>query len=674
LGSPAEAPALELRGNHAVPQYRADIDGLRALAVVPVVFWHFGIPRFSGGFVGVDVFFVISGFLITSLIRAEMKAGTFSIAYFYERRIRRIFPALFAVLLLSAVLGLLLLFPTDLKRFAESLQATVVFGSNFVFHNLAGYWDVASERKPLLHTWSLAVEEQFYLLFPLTLLLLTRAGRRAEMAGIASILLVSFILNLWAVRADPIADFFLLPYRAWELMLGSLLAVARFPGPQNRLMREAIMAAGLLLVLAAVFYYTPDTPFPGAAAVVPCLGAALLIYCGGSGITLVGSALQCRPAVFTGLISYSLYLWHWPLLVFARYALFRQLSPGETWFLIGISVVCAIVSWRLIEQPFRGRAERFSRKQVFAFGATVSAGALVAGAILQLHGGLPSRFSPKVQAILAAGSADQSPRRYGCVGPPKHWDADATECRFGAPARAPSLLLWGDSHASVLLPVLAQLAMERGQAGYFATHHSCAPLLGVQVSRADGCEAFNARILAEAMRDPNIRTVILAGHWAKMAEGTAYQHDDAGTSFLTDRQTRLRSLDKNPEVFARGLTRTIAALAKAHKDVVLVASIPEVGWPVPETMARLALGHSSQDIRPTAAAFQARQRHVLPLVQRLQRIYGISVVYPDTVLCRTGRCEVSEDGVPIYVDAHHLSYRGALLLKPLLKAPIDRSY
>jgi len=209
VAQPPAAQAHPAKG-HALPRYRPDIDGLRAIAVLPVVFWHYGVWPFRGGYVGVDVFFVISGFLITSLIHAEMKAGTFSIVYFYERRIRRIFPALFTVLLATVFLAALLLFPSDLKRYAQSLQATVLFGSNFLFRNLAGYWDVVSDRKPLLHTWSLAVEEQFYLLFPLTLYLLTKAGRKLEIAAIAAILVLSLTWNIWAVRTMPVSDFFLL--------------------------------------------------------------------------------------------------------------------------------------------------------------------------------------------------------------------------------------------------------------------------------------------------------------------------------------------------------------------------------------------------------------------------------------------------------------------------------
>jgi peptidoglycan/LPS O-acetylase OafA/YrhL len=650
---------------HALPLYRADIDGLRAIAVLPVVFWHYGVWPFRGGYVGVDVFFVISGFLITSLIHAEMKAGTFSIVYFYERRIRRIFPALFAVLIATVFLAALLLFPSDLKRYAQSLQATVLFGSNFLFRNLAGYWDVVSDRKPLLHTWSLAVEEQFYLLFPLTLYLLTKAGRRVEIAAIAAILVLSLAGNIWAIRATPVSDFFLLPYRSWELMLGSILAVVRPAIPRSRMLREAVMLAGLALVAFAVFAYSADTPFPGEAAIVPCLGAALLIYAG-AGESAVGWVLRLRPVVATGLVSYSLYLWHWPLLVFAKYALFRELTPVETWSLIALSGLCAGLSWRFVEQPFRGRYERFSRRQIFLFAGSATVIALVLGALLQIHNGWPQRFSPDVRAIFSAAQRGKPPKEFGCIDKPKKLDADAITCTFGTPGAKPMVALWGDSHATIILPVIADAAIRARRAGLFARHHGCAPLLGVESSRAHGCRAFNDKIVRQIIGNPDVRLVILLAHWAKSAEGVAYGHDDAGNLFLTDAQSPVPSLPNDPAVFARGLDRTVAALTRAGKKVAIIASIPEIGWPVPETLARLKLAHNNRELGPTLAQYLVRQKTVFAVLAQMEKKYGATVVYPHLVLCKEGRCAAQQGGVPIYVDAHHLTYRGALLLKPLL--------
>ncbi|HEY6579235.1 MAG TPA: acyltransferase, partial [Rhizomicrobium sp.] len=328
--------------------YRPEIDGLRALAILPVVLFHYGAPGFRGGFVGVDVFFVISGYLITSLIQGEMEDGAFSLARFYERRVRRIFPALFAMLAVVSAAALIWFFPVDLVRYAQSLFATAVFGANFEFWREAGYFDAVANQKPLLHLWSIAVEEQFYLLFPALLLALRRVSPRARRAAIGGVLVVSFALGAWGVAAAPVATFYLLPARAWELMLGALLALGAFRAPKSRIAAETLALAGLALIAASVFAFTSQTPFPGPAALAPCLGAALVILAARPENSFAGKLLATRPLVFTGLISYSLYLWHWPVFVFATYIGFREPSGAESALLIALSFALAVISWRYV--------------------------------------------------------------------------------------------------------------------------------------------------------------------------------------------------------------------------------------------------------------------------------------------------------------------------------------
>src|SRR5271170_3095038 len=307
------------------PRYRPEIDGLRALAILPVLLFHYRVSPFRGGFVGVDVFFVISGYLITQLIEAERREGRFSIARFYERRVRRIFPALFVMLTAATIAAAFILFPVDLVRYANSLLATAGFAANFEFWREAGYFDVAAAEKPLLHLWSIAVEEQFYLVFPALLLLFQ--SRRVAIT--LAIFVLSFAFAVWGVIHAPSAAFYLLPGRAWELMLGALLALHAVPFIERRWIREALAVTGIALIAIAVFGYSKDTPFPGAAALLPCLGAALVIYSSVPGITSASAVLSLPPLVFVGRISYSLYLWHWPLYVFARYFSFRDPPPGE---------------------------------------------------------------------------------------------------------------------------------------------------------------------------------------------------------------------------------------------------------------------------------------------------------------------------------------------------------
>jgi peptidoglycan/LPS O-acetylase OafA/YrhL len=296
-------------------QYRADIDGLRAIAVGSVVLFHAGVPGFAGGFVGVDIFFVISGFLITKIIRDSLQEDRFSLADFYDRRIRRIFPALFAVYLVTYVLGLILLMPGDLKALAKSLLSSAAFGANFHFYGNVGYFDAPAITKPLLHTWSLSVEEQFYVLWPLAMIALARF---VKLRYWLPILLCSLVLSLayaeWEVWRDNASAAFYMPHaRAWELITGALLAIALPRLAFGRRLCEAMVALGLVLIAASIALLSEDRDFPGLNAVFPCLGAALIIAAGARGPTAVSRLLSNKPMVFLGLISYSLYLWHWPL-------------------------------------------------------------------------------------------------------------------------------------------------------------------------------------------------------------------------------------------------------------------------------------------------------------------------------------------------------------------------
>jgi peptidoglycan/LPS O-acetylase OafA/YrhL len=647
--------------------YRPDIDGLRAVAVLPVVFYHFGIAPFSGGFVGVDVFFVISGYLITSLIHDEMERGAFSIVHFYERRIRRIFPSLFAMIALSCVAAVILLFPIDLIRFGHSVDATIVFGSNFLFRNTAGYFDVAAVRKPLLHTWSLAVEEQFYLVFPAILFALRRFAERIQFGTIAAIFVLSLALSLWQIRTAPETAFYFLPDRAWELMLGAMLAIGKFPAPTHRWLREAIALLGLALIAFAVFAYSTDTVFPGVAAIPPCLGAALLIYAGGAGPSAVSSVLSSRTFVGVGLVSYSLYLWHWPLRVFGQYAVFRELMLDEKIGLIALSGALAYLSWRFVERPFRDRRNPISRTMIFRTAAASGLVLFAIGYAVTTDHGLTFRYSKPVQAILRVANRQKPPPQDDCFGKPLFKSSKGQICVFGSrTAKAPSFALWGDSHASMLLGVLGDRALATGRQGLRIEHGACRPALGVNSSRSTDCDRVNQKGLKLLEAIPSVSEVILAGRWAKSFEGTPADHEDGSNEYATDKEHPIGSLSTNRAVFAAGFERLVARLTADGKKVVIISSVPEIGWPVPETLARISVERSNMDIRPTIAEFRKRQQFALATFDKMHRKYGATVVYPDSILCADGHCMVSHDGQPIYMDPDHLSPRGAQLLEPIL--------
>lgn len=641
--------------------YRPDIDGLRAVAILPVVLYHYRLGPFGGGFVGVDVFFVISGYLITSLIHTEMVAGRFSIAGFYERRVRRIFPALFAMLLVATVIAFFVLFPEDFNRYAKSLLATAGFASNFEFWREAGYFDVAAQQKPLLHLWSIAVEEQFYLLFPPILLLARRLKWARAIVG--AIFVVSLGISIWGVRHAPTATFYLLPARAWELMLGALLALGAIPQIQNRIAREAASIVGLLLIAFAVFAYSDAIPFPGIAALVPCIGAALVIWSGQD--ANVNRALSWQPIVFIGLISYSLYLWHWPLYVFARDILFRDLTLAETWGLMALSFALATASLYLVERPFRRKDNRVARPILFggALGA-MAVTATCAGAIAQT-GGLPQRLPPNVAMILAE-ETDHEPRMARCFGLTAQDVRDGKLCRFGDPNAKPDFMLWGDSHADAMLPAVRAVALREHRAGWFAGTDACVPLLGVKRPDAPKCFAFNNEIIKLAT-SPGIKDVILDARWAKNAEGTAYGDEGNGRIAVYDDHGLAKTTAENEALFFRALSRTVRALTIAHKHVILIDSVPEIGWAVPAVLAHEALTHVRLTPGIPYAQNLARQHTVLADFAQMKACYpGVAVVNPQDILCDKQLCHVTLAGRPLYRDEHHLSNYGAMQIVPLI--------
>ena len=643
--------------------YRPDIDGLRALAVLAVLLFHYRVPGFRGGFVGVDVFFVISGFLITGLIDGEMREGRFSLRRFYERRIRRIFPALFALLIGATIAAGLIFFPSSLARFGKSLFATALFGANFEFWHEAGYFDVAADQKPLLHLWSIAVEEQFYLLFPALLLLIGARSKRRSLVVVSVIFVASLAFSIWSARHATSAGYYLLPSRMWELMLGALLALGAAPLPASRPLQEGLSVAGLLLIAFGVFAYSPATRFPGAAALAPCLGAALIIAASES--AALNRALSMKPVVFVGLISYSLYLWHWPIYVFARTRLTHPLTTSETAFLIALSFALAVLSWRFIERPFRGKITWRSAALFTSAGAAMAISAACALFIVDMRG-LPQRFSPQIRSILAEENDSES-RMHECFGMTAADVERGRLCQIGAKVQEASFMLWGDSHADALIPAVQSLAKRQNRAGLFAGTDSCPPLLGVGRADTAKCEAFNDAV-AKVATSKAIREVILEARWAKNAEGSSFGPEAQPRIRLYDDISEGRTERETRDVFYRGLDRTVRRLTKAGKKVVLVASVPEVGFPVPPVLARMKMRDPGATITTSIARYRERQKFVLWAFGQMHNRYSAKVVYPDRVFCHGGACRISMRGRPLYRDGHHLSTFGAQQLTPLLAA------
>ncbi|HQR33341.1 MAG TPA: acyltransferase family protein [Blastocatellia bacterium] len=658
---------------NAPSNYRPDVDGLRAVAILPVLFYHAGFRGFSGGFVGVDVFFVVSGFLITSLILPEAVQGKFSIANFYERRIRRIFPALFTVMLVALVGSYWLMWPLAFKDFGQSLVAATVFASNILFWLKFGYFDSPAETRPLLHTWSLAVEEQFYIVFPIYLLAVVRWFPRALKPVTVIIALLSFGLSLYGVAYAPTAAFYLAPSRTWELLLGAMLAMKMFPPLSSQALRTAFAAVGLVLISLAVALLTPHSPFPGAYALLPCLGTFLVIYAGMGGQNAVGRLLSTRWLVFIGLISYSLYLWHWPLIVFAELYRVRDITTSEAWVIIAVSVLLAIASWKFVEQPFRTRRIAASRRTLFLLaGATML---LTVALALPLHftEGLPSRMSSEAQK-LAKASGDCYRRREQCDTLMPEDVQTAKLCRLGATSStAADFVLWGDSHGEFVLDAVSKAAANTNRTGLQITSEGCPPLLGV--SRPDReyrhCPAFTNAAMT-VIAEPQIRRVILVARWSLWSEGSRYRYENGNSIILRDAQTS--DGRQNRDIVRDSLTRTLDALKALGKEVTIVAPIPEIGWDVPSVLALENWQQRKIHSAPSLSEFLDRNQFSLKLLQELQHRYNFELIYPHQVLCDQATCRAILDSQPLYCDDDHLSNFGKSLLVPAFEQTLRASH
>lgn len=490
--------------------YRPDIDGLRAVAVLPVLFFHAGLPGFPGGFVGVDIFFVISGFVITRRLLEDLKTGTFSVAGFYERRVRRIFPAMLFVFALTLLAAAFLLLPSEMIDFSDSVIASAVFGSNFYFWKSAGYFDPSSSLRPLLHTWSLAVEEQFYIFMPIAMYLGHRFLKARWWLLLWPATAASFALSVILSKVAPGACFFLLPTRAWELLLGAILVLTPLP-PASARLAQILAGAGLVSIGYSIFSFNETIQFPGVNALYPCIGAALIIYAGSA--TLVNSALSIRPMVWVGLISYSLYMVHWPVIVMARYYLMRDPAGIEIATVIALSFAIALFSYNYIERPFRKPKTKTSRKRVLSFAGAALAATFAIGLMGLYLEGIPARFPAFHEQQIAGIDQWRVGQCFLAIEQPaSQWDAG--HCVIGHGHEG--ILLWGDSFAAHYIPGLLKNKDNIPDDLIFYTSAGCPPVLNFLSYKTPNCHQFNANAL-DLIKKHDIKIVVLSARWDLLA-------------------------------------------------------------------------------------------------------------------------------------------------------------
>jgi len=641
------------------PGYRADIDGLRAVAVLSVILFHAEIFGVGGGYVGVDVFFVISGYLIGQILLRDIDAGKFSLVSFYERRLRRIIPALMVMMAATFLVAAFFMMPRDFKELGESGLAASTFLSNVYFYLRADYFDTSAHYKPLLHTWSLAVEEQYYLVFPILLWALKRFLTTWTFAALAAFAFASFVFGVYQTGADPAAAFYLPFSRMWELLLGAMLAV-RSPPTLGAGMRNAANWLGIALIGIAVLALTEFTPFPGYAALLPCVGAALIIGANGPG--LVGRVLASAPMRGIGLISYSLYLWHWPIMSLLRYYYQREV-PAAAWVAAFAALfVISYLSWRFVELPVRHDRARFTRPRIFVGAFAASALFVAIGAGAWLTRGYPQRLPAQTNAYAQA-TFDTNPRR-SCDRADADDMASGDICAIGVEGGAPTFALIGDSMADSLAPGVDAAARLAGRSGVVLTFSGCYSLVDT-VQDGDFCARHTAAVIDYLNRTPSIDTVIVVNRWSSAAEGSRFGEDLRLTwNFaITDAQSQEESPAENRRVLVRALDRTLGALAP--RRIVLVGFAPEQPFDVPRRLGLQSLLGRPLDQGVSRENFEARQAGVREAFAANAQRHAFELIDLGERLCDDAVCRVlTPDNVPLYADDNHISASGAVYLAP----------
>jgi len=606
--------------------YRTDIDGLRAMAILPVVAYH--LDLLSGGLIGVDVFFVISGYLITSLLSADLDAGRYSIWRFYERRARRIFPALFAMMIATSIAILMVALPAEIETYHESLAAAVLFASNIYFYFTQDYFAGPALSHPLLHTWSLAVEEQFYIVFPLLLWFLRRNAGRAERWVLAVLLVASFAWSCVLVQREPSAAFYLPLSRAWELLLGALLAVGRIPPFRGAWMPEASSAIGFAAIVASAALLDSDTPFPGIAAVPACLGAALIIHSGAGRLTMVGRLLSLWPVRLVGLISYSWYLWHWALISLTSYLYGVDMeSPFVRIALFIGSAAIAWLSWRYIEAPFRGHADPRKTAKIFFASAVAMVALLVLAVSLPSIGAVRWNVTPEVSRVLALLNYDlQRPLRVGqCFMPPDKGllDFDQAACLNIEPGKKNYLLI-GDSHAAHLWAGLEKYDPSINVLQ--ATSSRCLPTL--QGKGGDRCRELRDFIFTKFLPAHHLDGIILNGRWTRRSIPLAIE--------------------------------TAQALKPYADRIVIYGPIVEYKRPLPRTLALSMLRDAPEIVDQDRETDPAEIDHQL---SKAAAEAGVAYFSVYDAICPDSKCILFDaDGLPLQFDYGHLTVSGAELV------------
>lgn len=642
--------------------FRSDINGLRAWAVLSVVLYHFNVPGIQGGFVGVDIFFVISGLLMTGIIINGLSNTTgtkFSIFEFYLARARRIIPALAVLCAILLIVGWFILPPEAYGQLGSHVNSAIKFKSNIVFNQEAGYFDTASHSKWLLHTWSLSVEWQFYILFPLFLIALKKifSSRHATSIGIAIGFAISLALSISLTKHKPSAAFYLLPFRAWEMLAGSLIFIFHLQGKLSSTQKPYIEALGFTLILASIFFIEPGMTWPGWLATIPVTGASLVL------LAAREKSFWTRSKITQSLgdASYSIYLWHWPVVVFINY--FDLYDDNYLRFYgIPISIILGYTSYFIIEKHSRNLLQNLNWKLGIAAAVAMGLAVGVPSKIIEKNKGVRSRFSENTNSIFER-ARDKNPLMGKChVGDP----TPTPECKYGG--KTLGAIVIGDSHGASVVRTLQREMANTDHHVLDWTASGCPTLIGAKpLNASDYCPNFIKMVMKKQATLPGVPIVI-------MDRLTIYTKGPNEPDRAAEANKPLiyfssPSQKITPELlneFKSSLINTACELRK-HHPVYIVRPWPELKRNVPTTMGRAAIFDETTRVSISLNEYYQRHRFTLDALDEAKQKCGIQVLDPIPYLCHDGQCWGDRNGLPIYYDDDHLNEHGAALLGPMFK-------
>lgn len=628
-------------------KYRAEIDGLRAVAVIPVISFHAGFSLFSGGYVGVDIFFVISGYLITSIILDEVKVGKFSIIKFYERRARRILPALFFILFITTTVGWFWLLPNEYRQYTQSLIGVVSFTSNIFFYLTGGYFGGENDLKPLIHTWSLSVEEQFYLAFPLLMILIVRFKTISQYIIICGLILLSLLFAHWQSDRDTAFNYLLLPSRFWELAAGSVIAMYfSYSGQVTQVKhhQNILSCLGALLIIISVFTFDENTPFPSFYTVIPVLGVSLIILFANRE-TWVGKTLSFQPMVSVGLISYSAYLWHQVLFSLIRHRSTSEPEPVVFGVLSALTLLLAYITWRFVEQPFRNR-HQFSRRNIFTYSAVCMLCFSVFGFAGHLSNGFTMRLPSNVAAAHITAEHEKLLRTAGCR--ISEDTLDIERCIKGAKDKPLSVAIVGDSHAAALVHQLDEMAISRKFSFLPLVRSACPLNFSLKKDQGNLDEQYCAKyqeLTKSILSNSKISTIVIATR--------------------LDAVNRV-TLSESQQIGLQQHVSAIRELLTLGKTVILVYPIPVYSIFISDYMAKNLWFNDGKlpEISISKTEFHNRIKDVTASYNAIEA-ENLKRIDTEQIFCEKltpGLCVTQIHGIPLYYDDDHLSNHGAKLI------------